>query len=304
MIRAHKLNIAGKTAIIAALMGGSSPSLAQDAAPTVVAPAQPAPVEAPAAAPLVVPPPAVSTLPSPNDIINPAAAQEAAAEAAPQRQASATSKSVSNPRVVAPVRAAPTVAGAPEAASDRSPEIAPPAVDAIERGATIIEETAPIAPVDDAVNQDAGVSNEDLTLFGGLAAALAAIGLGAAFASRRRRRVVADDRAAVGHAAPEYAAPRPIKEDLVFQQFAPAPARAPIVERPIQRAPIMTRPDVPITDPLFSTPVMAGPITDPMFAPRNDVEPPITDPLFAKHDRFVGRAPAAPALTRERELVN
>ena len=66
----------------------------------------------------------------------------------------------------------------------------------------------------------------------------------------------------------------------------------------------MTRPDVPITDPLFSTPVMAGPITDPLFAPRNDVQPPITDPLFAKHDRFVGRAPATPANVRERELVN
>lgn len=304
MTRAHKLNIAGKTAIIAALMGGSSLSFAQDAAPTVVAPAQPAPVQAPAAAPMVTPPPAVSTLPSPNDIINPAAAQEAATEAAPQRQATATPKAVSNARVVAPLSTAPAVAIAPEAASDPSTEIAPPALDAIEPAPAAIEETAPIEPVDDGVTQDAGVSTEDLTLFGGLAAALAAIGLGAAFASRRRRRIVTDDRVAVVHAAPEYASPRPIKEDPVFQQFASAPAPAVVAERPIQRAPVMTRPDVPITDPLFSTPVMAGPITDPLFAPRNDVEPPITDPLFAKHDRFSGRAPADLESARKRELVN
>lgn len=301
MTRAHKLNIAGKTAIIAALMGGSSLSFAQDSAPIIAAPAQSAPVVAPAATPVVIPPPAVSTLPSPNDIINPAAEQQAATEAAPQRQASATPKAVSKPRVVEPASAGPAVAIAPEAASEPSTEIAPPAVDAFEPAATIIEETAPVAPVDDVTTQDAGVSSEDLTLFGGLAAALAAIGLGAAFVSRRRRRIVTDDRVAVVHAAPEYAPPRPIKEDPVFQQFASAPAPAVIAERPIQRAPIMTRPEVPVTDPLFSTPVMAGPITDPMFAPPNDVEPPITDPLFAKHDRFSGRAPAS---TRERELVN
>ncbi len=305
MTRANKLNIVGKTAIIAALMGGSSLSFAQDAAPTVAAPMQPAAVEAPAATPVVTPPPAVSTLPSPNDTINPVAAQEAAAEAAPKRQVAATPKAVAKQRTAAPAQeAAPIAAVAPEATREPSTDIVPPTFDAIEPAAATIEDSAPISPIDDTTAQDNGVSTEDLTLVGGIAAALAAIGLGAAFASRRRRRVVADDRVAVVHAAPEYAAPRPIKDDPVFQQFVPAPTPAPVAERSIQRAPIMTRPDVPVTDPLFSTPVSAGPITDPMFAPRNEVEIPITDPLFAKHDRFAGRAPAAPAPTREQELVN
>lgn len=303
MTRAHQLNIAGKTAIIAALMGGSSLSFAQDAAPTVAAPAQPTPFEAPAA-PAVAPPPAVSTLPSPNDTINPAAAQEAAAEARRLRQVTATPQAVSKPRVAAPVSAPRTVAVAPDTAVEPSNDIAPPAVDAIEPAGAPIEDTTPVASVDETTAQDDGISTEDMTLVGGLAAALAAIGLGAAFASRRRRRVMADDNVAVVHTAPEYPAPRPIKEDPVFQQFAPAPAAATVAERPLQRAPIMTRSNGPIADPLFSTPVVAGPITDPLFAPRNDVQPPITDPLFAKHDRFVGRTPATPAATRERELVN
>lgn len=303
MTRAHKLNIAGKTAMIAALMGGSSLSFAQDAAPTVVAPPQPAPIEAPAVAPVVAPPPAVSTLPRPNDIVNPAAALEAAAEAPRQRQAATVvPAAAAKQRAAVPVRAAPIAAVAPEAAVEPSTDISAPAVDATEPAIATIEDTAPVAPVEPTVSENDGISTEDMTLFGGLAAALAAIGLGAAFASRRRRRVVADNRVAAVHATPEYAAPRPIKDDPVFQQFSPAPA--PVVERPIQRAPIMTRPDVPVTDPLFSAPVVAAPITDPLFAPRNDIVPPIVDPLFAKNDRFVGRAPATPAATRERELVN
>lgn len=302
MTRAYKLNIVGKTAIIAALMGGSSLSFAQDAAPTVAAPVQPAPVEAPAFAPAIAPPPAVSTLPSPNDIINPAAAQEAAAEVPRQREATpARPTSVARPRVMAPVRTAPTLAAAPEAAVVPSTDIAPPVAEMIKPSATI-EDTAPVALVDQVVDVDEGFSTEDMTLVGGLAAALAAIGLGAAFASRRRRRVGTDSRVAAVHATPEFAAPRPIKDDPVFQQFTPAPA--PVVERPLQRAPVMTRPEEPVTDPLFGAPVAAGPITDPLFAPRNDIEPPIIDPLFAKNDRFVGRTPAAPAATREPELVN
>lgn len=303
MTRAHKLNIAGKTAIIAALMGGSSLTFAQDAVPTVAAPAQPAPIEAPAIAPVVAPPPAVSTLPRPNDIVNPAAAQEAAAEATRQRQTTAAAPVArANPRATTPLRAAPTATASPEAAVESPTDIAAPVVDAIEPAIATVEDTAPVAPVEATVTENDGISTEDMTLVGGLAAALAAIGLGAAFASRRRRRVVPDNRAAAVHAAPEYTAPRPIKDDPVFQQFSPT--LAPVVERPIQRAPVMTRPEVPVTDPLFSAPVAAAPITDPLFAPRNDIEPPIVDPLFAKNDRFVGRAPATPAATRARELVN
>ena len=302
MTRAHKLNIAGKTAIIAALMGGSTLSLAQDAAPVVAVPEQPVPVAASVPDPVFTPPPLVSTLPNSNDVINPVAAQEAAAEAAPQRQALATPTAPIRGRANARPTTPPV---APATVSEPSGDITPPAVDPTEPSSAAIENATPIVTIDEAVAQDTGIANEDLTLFGGMAAALAAIGLGAAFASRRRRRRIGtDNHVAVVHSNNDFVAPRPIKDDPAFQQFTTATTAAPLVERPIQRAPIMTRPDVPIADPLFSTPVMAGPITDPMFAPRNDVEIPITDPLFAKHDRYVGRAPAISATNRALEPVN
>lgn len=302
MIRAHKLNIVGKTAIVAALLGGSSLSFAQDAAPTMSAPAQPVPIEAPTATPIVVPPPVVSTLPGPNDTVNPVAAQEAEAEAAAKRQATVAPKAEAKRAAPVAASVAPTAAIAPDPVNIPSVNVAPSATDVIDPASTTINEAAPVTTVDDVAAQDTGMSDEDLTLVGGLAAALAAIGLGAAFASRRRRRTVANEEATTSRVPAGFAAPRPIKEDPAFRQFAAAPA--PAVERPVRRAPVMTRPDAPITDPLFSTPIMAGPITDPLFAPRNDVQAPITDPLFAKHDRFVGRAPVTPITTRESELVN
>lgn len=304
MTRAHKLNIVGKIAIVAALLGGSSLSFAQDAAPTMSAPAQPVPIEAPTATPMVVPPRVVSTLPGPNDTVNPAAAQEAEAEAAAKRQAIVAPKAEAKRAAPVAASVAPTAVIAPDPVETPSVNVAPSLADVIDPTSATINEAAPVATVDDVAAQDAGMSNEDLTLVGGLAAALAAIGLGAAFASRRRRKTVADDDAATTNVRAGFATPRPIKDDPAFRQFAAAPVPAPAAERPVRRAPVMTRPDVPINDPLFSTPIMAGPITDPLFAPRNDVQPQITDPLFAKHDRFVGRAPATPVTTRESELVN
>ncbi len=73
--------------------------------------------------------------------------------------------------MAAPPSVAPTVAVAPETAVERSPDIASAAADAIEPELTTVEERMPVAPVDDIIAKDAGVSNEDLTLFGGLAAA-------------------------------------------------------------------------------------------------------------------------------------
>lgn len=303
MTRANALNIVGKAAIIAALMGGSSLSYAQEITTTVAVPDQPAPAEAPVAVPTMAPPPAVRTLPTANDTINPVAAQEAAAEAASKREAAAAQNPATRRSATVAAPVAPKAPATAETIDDPVVNIAPSA-DAIEPASVSIADTASIPQIDEPVAAETALSNEDLTLFGGLAAALAALGLGAAFASRRRRRVAADDRLAITSSAPEYAAPPPIKDDPVFQQFAPVVNPAPVAQRPIARSPIMTRPDVPITDPLFSTPVMAGPITDPLFAPRNDVQPPITDPLFARHDRFVGRAPAAQAIVQERELVS
>lgn len=301
MTRAHKLNISGKAALIATLMGGSSLSFAQDAASVVADPEQLLRVAASGPDQVFTPPPVVSTLPGPNDVINPVAAQEAAAEAVPQRQAVVPSMAPVMQRAVAQATTTPV---ARENVGEPSGDIAPPAVDLTPLSSPRTEQVAPIVPADESVTQDKGAFDEDLTLFGGLAAAIAAIGLGASFASRRRRRIGADNNVAVVHANNEFVAPRPIKDDPPFQQFTPASAAAPLVEFPIQRAPDIARADMPLTDPLFSTPIMAGPITDPMFAPRNDVEVPITDPLFAKHDRYVGRAPTAPVTIREPELVN
>ena len=313
MTRAHKLGIAGRAAIVAALMGGSTLSFAQETAPVatpnVVAPTPqvtPEPAVGPAPAPAVVPPAAVRTLPGVNDVVNTAAAEEAAAETVAKPRSSPITKAASS----APTRreaVAPVVESPPpsDMVADNSTDMAPPLVDAIEPATVMENDGADIAPVSQMGDaQGDSISGEDLTMLGGLAAALAAIGVGAAFASRRRRRNVGHDKVATTQATPEFVAPRPIREDPVFQQFAHASNPA-VAEREVKRPRIMTRPDVPITDPLFSTPVVAGPITDPMFAPKNEVEPPITDPLFVKHDRFVGRARPAPSVTeRERELVN
>jgi MYXO-CTERM domain-containing protein len=310
MTKAHKLNITGKTAIMAALMGSSSISFAQDAAPIVSAPAQPAAVtSAPVAETAVTPPAAIRTLPTENDVVNVVAAEQAAAESASKRQANSATKSPAKPKAairatenVTTTAVASAVAVAPTSVSEPSADIAPAVTSVVDPATATVEDTAAIEPVETvAVASDAGVSNDDLTLFGGIAAGLAAVGVGAAFATRRRRRIVADDGVAVVGPAVQFVAPKPISADPVFQQFAST--RAP--ERVIPRTPVMTRPDVPITDPLFSTPILAGPITDPLFAPRNEIDPPITDPLFAKHDRFAGRArPTELATVREPELVN
>ncbi len=284
MIRAYKLRIAGRAAIIAALMGGSSLSLAQDSAPAPAsAVAPPAAVET-----TIAPPAAVRTLPTANDVVNPAAAQEAATEVSSQRQVAAAPKPRTAPvRANTPVAAAPVAPIAAESVSEPSADVSSAsAVTEVSDGTPIID-TTDIAPTKEvAAPSETSFSNEDITLFGGIAAALAAIGLGAAFASRRRRRVVAGDRTATVTPAPGYIAPRPIREDPAFQKFAVAPKQ----EHAAQRAPNLTRSDVPVTDPLFSTPVTAGPIIDPLFAPKTVVEQPITDPLFANNDRFTSRS--------------
>lgn len=296
MTNAQSIRIAGKYAVIAALMGGSSLAFAQDAAPVIVAPPTPSPVaSAPTPAPVIVPPPAVSTLPTVNDVVNAAAAQEAAAEASERRNAPATARTASTVRSVArpalAAIAAPTSAIAPDSADAAEP-IAP-AVDLIVPARPTVEEATPFAVVAGTANaQSDAISGEDLTLVGGIAAALAAIGFGAMFASRRKRKVVADQPQMDAHR--DFVAPAPIKQDPVFQQFAAKPAAvapailAPIGQRSIRPKPVVTRPDVPVTDPLFSRTVVQTPITDPLFAPRNDVEIPITDPMFAHLSEYNG----------------
>lgn len=304
MIKAQSIRVAGKNAIIAVLMGGSSLAYAEDAAPVIAPPPTTSPVAAePSPAPAVTPPPVVSTLPSANDVVNAAAAQDAAAEASERRSTASTSRAaLTERRVTRPAPAVPTpvVNAAPASAVTPTPvEAAEPLAPAIDPNVTApvavdlaVDEGAPAADTANAQNDT--ISGDDVTLIGGIAAALAAIGLGAAFAARRKRKVVADQPQMDAHR--DFVAPAPIKQDPAFQQFAAktapvAPAiAAPIGQRTVQPKPVVTRPDVPVTDPLFSTKLVQTPITDPLFAPRNDIEIPITDPMFAHLSGYDGNS--------------
>lgn len=282
MTHQHKLALAGKTAVIAALMSGSSLVWAQDA----TTPAAPAPT--PAAETAFAPPPVVRTLPTENDVVNSAAAEQAAQEKVVKPAAEPATASPARVRNDAPFR--PTAAVAPDPVgvdneATEMPVATPPPTDLIEPVASTEPTADAVAFADDSVAEQDATTGEDVTLIGGMAAALAALGIGAAFFARRRRKPADVDRATPVDAAPAFVAPQPVQETSMFQQFDRTPAPQTI----IARKPIQGRSDIPVTDPLFSTPVVAGPITDPLFAPRNAVEPPITDPLFAKHDRFVGR---------------
>ena len=287
MTQSHKLALAGKTAVVAALMSGSSLVWAQDAA----APASPAP--APVAEAIFAPPPVLRTLPTQNDVINPAAAEQAAEEKTTKQPVKAATAPTTRTRDAAPARPTPATPArtmAPDTsvadnAASSAPLAVPPQVDSIEPAASTVQAVDPVPSGEVGAVAQSDATGEDMTLIGGIAAALAALGIGAAFFARRRKSADAD-RATPVDAAPAFVAPPPIREASVFQQFDRMPAQQTIAPR----QPLDSRSDIPVTDPLFSTPVAAGPITDPLFAPRNAVEPPITDPLFAKHGRFTGRA--------------
>lgn len=273
----------GKTALLATLASGTA-LMAQEL-PTVAAPeTAPAVVQTPAAE-VVAPPPAVRTLPSANDVVNAAAAEEAAAERKPaaataprpeRKNSPARTVSTSSPSLRAgppPAPATPTFNEPASALPTEAPVAAPATSDDVASAAT------PSAAVDAA-------SNEDLTLFAGIAAALAALGLGGLLASRRRRSVAPQSGYLPVNASAPAPAPAPARETQSPVQTVAQPA---VVDRPLIRKAAIRRPDIPVTDPLFSTPGHAAPVTDPLFAPRNDVEIPITDPLFAKNARFNGR---------------
>ena len=288
MTQSHKLALAGKTAVVAALMSGSSLVWAQDAA----APASPAP--APVAQATFAPPPVLRTLPTENDVINPAAAEQAAEEKTTKQPVKAATAPTTRTRDAAPARPTPATPArtmAPDTsvadnAASSAPLAVPPQVDSIEPAASTVQAVDPVPSGEVGAVAQSDATGEDMTLIGGIAAALAALGIGAAFFARRRGKPADVDRATPVDAAPAFVAPPPIREASVFQQFDRMPAQQTIAPR----QPLDSRSDIPVTDPLFSTPVAAGPITDPLFAPRNAVEPPITDPLFAKHGRFTGRA--------------
>lgn len=280
MVKSNLFRSAAEAALLAALVSGSA-LMAQEAPVVVAQEASSLVVQAPVAD-VVAPPPAVRTLPSANDSVNAAAAEQAAAERKPaaasasrlepknsatRRASTSVPSNASVPAAPPPPPATP-IFNEPTAALPNSASLAAPA--ASDEVASVVP---PSTPAD-------GASNEDLTLFAGIAAALAALGLGGLFAGRRRRSAVPQG---------DY---RPITTNASTGEAQPsfqAVAQPAVVSRPHVRNPAMSRPDIPVTDPLFSTPVHAAPISDPLFAPRNDVEIPITDPLFAKNARFNGR---------------
>ena len=305
-----------KTALFVALMSGSSHVAAQDV-PLPAIPAPPAVVQPAAPAP-VTPPPIVRTLPTNNDVVNPAASQQVADEQ--QARTAASPAAVKK----APARVQPTRATQVNVSAPTAESVAETATDPV-AAAPIFNEpssnTPPSGTVSDGIPTvdsanalrqasapgDAG--GDDLPLFAGIAAALAALGVGGLFAARRRRVPVAGLPEIKERYVAPASAPTPAATILAFAPAAPAqvqPAFAPqySAEPPRERPQVNTRPDVPVTDPLFSRKVIPGPITDPMFAPRNDVQTPITDPLFAKHHAFAGRLrDAKPAPTPEPEPV-
>ncbi len=272
---------AGRATLLATLMSGSA-VFAQDvpvaSAPAAVEAVQPVPAPAVQAAPTpsIAPLPIVRTVPTENDVVNPVAAQKAADEQK-QTQVERRPTRVVAPRATQERVAAPSIAAAP---SRQSGDISPPApavvADTSETPPMITAEPVVTAqPVGPAA--DGNIQAEDLTLFAGIAAALAALGLGGFLVSRRRRDAV-PERALTTHV-----------EQPVQPRPSPPIAKEAEVTSPVWQPPVATRANIQVTDPLFSATVRPQPITDPLFAPRNDVEIPITDPLFAKNARFSGR---------------
>lgn len=190
-------------AIAAVLALGSTPSFAQDAAPSLDLPGQTAPVATP---PVVVTPPVVAPA-APTPVLTlPVAAPEAATEAPPERPAARTQREA--PRSAArsartAETAAPVAAAAPAAAAN------PAAPVVIPSPAPLPETPIAAAPVAPEATPAATTEPSSLGLAAAIAAALAALGLGgAAFAaSRSRRRKAAMMEDAAPEVTPIVAAP-------------------------------------------------------------------------------------------------
>lgn len=306
MIRGNNHFTTARMAICVALLCGTSPAFAQEAAVPVVQPAPP-PVAAPVVtqpAPqpvtetVVAPPPVVATI-AEEELVRPTAAIERPAQRTTVRAAPARSQ-------VAPV----AQAAAPEPALvDPTAAMVAPAEEVLSAPVTLgdaaaiapVEESEPIAPVN---------SNDDnMIVVGGIAAALGLAGLGAVLARRRRRptqqnvqterndTIASVERATLtntpqhGPAAPIFAAPVALAE----------PTRSVVAERAAPRfVPTVADRDLPpVTDPLFAHRAELGPVTDPLFMHKTEL-PPVTDPLFADKEKYAGQTPAGSSFDSRR----
>lgn len=282
-------------AFVAALMAGSSMAVAQDAevvavpVPVVQSTAQPAP-EAP-----VTPPPIVRTLPTQNDVVNPAGLEEAKAEVQATSVRTPTPRNKTVVQTTSRVSPVPRAAVAPVEPAASAQSINEPAISPMD--AEPVGTTA-VSSVDDNISQVPAAEtpqvegDNDLPLFAGIAALLAALGLGGIFVARRRGSHTAKPHQRDASASQQ------VKNIPVSPAAIVAAPQAPVAQpvapqfvaaQPVERKIVDARSDISVTDPLFSKALVAAPITDPLFAPRKDVHTPITDPLFANKDGFSGR---------------
>lgn len=290
MIRGNRKFTTANIAIATALLCGTPAAFAQEAVtvPEVQTVAPP-PIVAtpPAATPTVTPPPMVPTITQ-----TPEAPVAATREPVRQRAAA-------RPTAKAAVRAAPAAAPVSVAPVNEPEVINAPVLDETSTVTATVEDTAPVAPVEQsAATPVADGAGEDWMIYGGLAAALGLAGLGGVLASRRRRNRVTDEPTMV---APNTAVATPTPRPLPVQQTAAPIERftAPVAA-PIARPSFADQHLPPVTDPLFAhRPVMA-PITDPLFM-HQTILPPVTDPMFADTEEYGGSASASEAFDKRRD---
>jgi MYXO-CTERM domain-containing protein len=289
MIRGNRKFTTANIAIATALLCGTPAVFAQETAavPEVQTVAPPPVVEAPpAATPTVAPPPMVPTI-----------SQSPEAPVAPREPAK--QRAAPKPAAKAVVRAAP--AASPVAATPvNEPEVInAPVLGETSTVTATVEDTAPVAPVEQSVATPiADGPGEDWMIYGGLAAALGLAGLGGVLASRRRRGRVSDEPATL---APNRAVAAPNPRPLPVQQSAaPIERFTPLAAAPVARPSFADQHLPPVTDPLFAHRPVLGPITDPLFM-HETIMPPVTDPMFAGTDEYVGSSSAGAAFDKRRD---
>ena len=274
MIRGNRKFTTANIAIATALLCGTPAAFAQEAAtvPEMQTVAPPPIVEtAPAATPAVAPPPVVPTISE-----APAVPNSASEPVRPRAAAKPATRTA--------VRAAP--APAPAITASEPKVINAPTLDETSTVTATVEDTAPVAPVDQtAATPIADGTSEDWMIYAGLGAALGLAGLGGMMAARRRRtRTLDEPTTFVPNTAGATPSPRPLP---VQQTAAPVERFTAPVAAPIARPSFADAHLPPVTDPLFARRPVLGAITDPLFM-HETIFPPVTDPLFADKEEYVG----------------
>lgn len=237
--------------------------------------------------PEAAPPPPVRTM---TETVAPEAlAQMRAEQAAKTKVAKPATKPVVRVAASRPAATAPTVAAEPDTIVPATEE------------PTGVAEAVPLPPPEprETVTITNDGTNEDWMLYGGVAV-LAAAGIGAAIAARRRKaRFSEDDRGVVEMPVNRATAPQPAPvlaepgRTRVIEPVAvpPAPVAAAPAVVAASRDPLFAK-QAPmaegVTDPLFTRKAEPlPPVTDPLFAQKTEL-PPVTDPMFADRPEYAG----------------